>query len=69
MIEGSKYVGRFVINLDEIAVEASLAEIWSKQVSPVTSKPASRGRIKTSHSEARDSYHFCFLDQGISATS
>jgi len=32
MIEGSKYVGRFVINLDEIAVEASLAEIWSKQV-------------------------------------
>ena len=32
IIKGSKYVGRFVIDLAEIAVEASLAEIWSKQV-------------------------------------
>jgi hypothetical protein len=31
-IEGDKYLGRFVINLDEIAVEESLADSWSKQV-------------------------------------
>jgi hypothetical protein len=29
---GPNYVGRFVINVEEIAVEESLAEIWSKQV-------------------------------------
>jgi hypothetical protein len=31
-IEGEKYIGRFVINLDEIAVEESLADTWSQQV-------------------------------------
>jgi hypothetical protein len=31
-IEGDKYLGRFVINLDEIAVEESLADTWSQQV-------------------------------------
>lgn len=34
-------------------------------MSAVTSKPASWGRIKTSHSEVKDSYHFWILDQGI----
>jgi hypothetical protein len=29
---GAKYIGRFVINLDEIAIEESLADTWSKQV-------------------------------------
>jgi len=29
---GKNYIGRFVINLQEIAVEESLVEIWSKQV-------------------------------------
>lgn len=32
MESGSEYLGRFVINLDEIAVEESLAETWSIQV-------------------------------------
>jgi hypothetical protein len=32
VIEGSGYIGRFVTNLDEIAVEESLAESWSKRV-------------------------------------
>jgi hypothetical protein len=32
MQKGSEYLGRFVINLDEIAVEESLVETWSKQV-------------------------------------
>jgi hypothetical protein len=32
MERGSEFVGRFVINLDEIAVEESLADTWSKQV-------------------------------------
>lgn len=32
MEKGSDYLGRFVINLDEIAVEESLADIWAKQV-------------------------------------
>lgn len=31
-IKGEKYIGRFVINLDEIAVEESLADIWARQV-------------------------------------
>jgi len=31
-IIGSNYVGRFVINQDEIAVKESLCETWSKQV-------------------------------------
>ncbi|HTV41863.1 MAG TPA: hypothetical protein VMF08_14875 [Candidatus Sulfotelmatobacter sp.] len=30
--KGSQYLGRFVINLNEIAVEESLAAIWSQQV-------------------------------------
>jgi hypothetical protein len=32
MERGSKYLGRFVINLEEIAVEESLADTWSEQV-------------------------------------
>ena len=32
MQTGSNYLGRFVINLDEIAVEDSLADAWSKKV-------------------------------------
>ncbi|MCE0498556.1 MAG: hypothetical protein LV481_11480 [Methylacidiphilales bacterium] len=32
MERGAEYLGRFVINLDEIAVEEALADIWSKQV-------------------------------------
>jgi hypothetical protein len=32
MEKGSEYLGRFVINLDEIAVEESLADTWSKQI-------------------------------------
>jgi hypothetical protein len=36
-----------------LAIENGL----SFRVSPVTSKPASRGRIKTSHSEVLNSYH------------
>jgi hypothetical protein len=31
-MKGTNYVGRFVISVEEIAVEESLAEIWSKQV-------------------------------------
>lgn len=31
-MDGKDYVGRFVINLDEIAVEESLTAIWSRQV-------------------------------------
>jgi len=31
-MEGSSYIGRLVVNLDEIAVEEPLVEIWSKQV-------------------------------------
>jgi len=31
-IKGEKYIGRFVINLEEIAVEESLADVWGKQV-------------------------------------
>jgi len=30
--KGREYLGRFVINLEEIAVEESLADTWSKQV-------------------------------------
>jgi hypothetical protein len=32
MEKGSEYLGRFVLNLEEIAVEESLAYIWAKQV-------------------------------------
>jgi len=32
MQRGSEYLGRFIINLDEIAVEESLAGTWSEQV-------------------------------------
>lgn len=32
MHKGSEYLGRFVINLEEVAVEESLADIWTKQV-------------------------------------
>lgn len=32
MEKGSDYLGRFVITLDEIAVEESLVETWSKQI-------------------------------------
>ena len=32
MQKGSEYLGRFVINLDEIAVEESLAEVWARQI-------------------------------------
>jgi hypothetical protein len=32
MQKGSEYLGRFILNLDEIAVEESLADVWSKQV-------------------------------------
>jgi hypothetical protein len=31
-IVGANYLGRFVLNLEEIAVEDSLVETWSKQV-------------------------------------
>jgi hypothetical protein len=31
-MKGTNYIGRFVLNLEEIAVEESLAEIWSEQV-------------------------------------
>ena len=31
-MKGNNYIGRFVINLDEIAVEESLADVWSKQI-------------------------------------
>ena len=31
-MKGSNYIGRFVINLKEIAVEESLVEVWSQQV-------------------------------------
>lgn len=31
-IKGKNYVGKFVVNLEEIVVEESLAKIWSKQV-------------------------------------
>ena len=31
-MKGINYVGRFVVNLEEIAVENSLAEIWSRQM-------------------------------------
>lgn len=31
-LKGNNYVGRFVLNRDEIAVEESLAELWSRQV-------------------------------------
>jgi hypothetical protein len=31
-MEGTNYIGRCVINVEEIAVEESLAELWSKQV-------------------------------------
>ncbi|HTV42388.1 MAG TPA: hypothetical protein VMF08_17605 [Candidatus Sulfotelmatobacter sp.] len=31
-MKGTNYIGRFVINHEEIAVEDSLVEIWSKQV-------------------------------------
>jgi|HubBroStandDraft_1064217.scaffolds.fasta_scaffold478335_2 hypothetical protein len=30
--KGNNYIGRFVINRDEIAVEESLAGLWSRQV-------------------------------------
>jgi hypothetical protein len=32
MERNSQFLGRFVINLEEIAVEESLADIWAKQV-------------------------------------
>lgn len=32
MQKGSKYIGRFLINLDEIVVEESLAAVWSSQM-------------------------------------
>ena len=32
MQRGSEYLGRFVINRDEIAVEETLAEVWAKQI-------------------------------------
>jgi hypothetical protein len=32
MEKGSDYFGRFVINLNEIAVEESLVDVWSKQM-------------------------------------
>lgn len=32
MQRGSEYLGRFIINLDEIAVEASLWKTWSDQI-------------------------------------
>jgi hypothetical protein len=32
MERGSKYLGRFVINLEEIAVEESLTDVWGKQI-------------------------------------
>jgi hypothetical protein len=32
VLSSNDYIGRFVINLDEIAVEESLADTWSKQV-------------------------------------
>jgi hypothetical protein len=35
------------------------------RLSPVTSKPASRGRIKTSHSEVSSSYQFFRFEQGL----
>jgi len=31
-MKGSDYLGRFVINRDEIAVEASLSDIWRQQI-------------------------------------
>jgi hypothetical protein len=31
-MESDNYLGRFVVNLDEIAVEESLADTWSKQI-------------------------------------
>jgi hypothetical protein len=42
--------------------------LFERLVSPVTSKPASGGRFKTSHSEVRDSYHFYWFKQAVSAT-
>jgi hypothetical protein len=35
-LTGQNYIGRFVINLEEIAVEESLVEVWSKQVQFMT---------------------------------
>ena len=35
-MKGINYVGRFVLNLEEIAVEESLVEIWSRQVQFLT---------------------------------
>jgi hypothetical protein len=35
-MEGKNYMGRFVVNRDEIAVEESLAELWSEQVQFMT---------------------------------
>lgn len=32
MQRGSEYLGRFVMNLNEIAVEESLVDVWSKQI-------------------------------------
>lgn len=42
MVKGSEYLGRFVINLDEIAVEESLADTWSKQVKIMEIEPCAR---------------------------
>ena len=67
--KNAKRQPRFIPEVAPFDVYRSLVMHYFPIMSPVTSKPASRGRIKTSHSEARDSYHFCFLDQGISATS
>ncbi len=49
---------------DLFAVTTSSAEM-----SPVTSKPAKRGRIKTGHFEVRSSYHFYFFNQEVLAAS
>jgi hypothetical protein len=39
------------------------------ELSPSGTKPARGERFKTGHSEARDSYHFWFFNQGIFAAS
>ena len=60
----------FATRCIEAGVDIPTVSRWlGHSVSPVTSKPAKRGRIKTGHFEVRSSYHFYFFNQEVLAAS
>ena len=59
-------IAKWLMGLGEVPTRTSeKTEELAQRVSPITSKPATEGRIKTSHSEVLDSYQASLCKQDL----